>query len=190
MAESLEQLEIEKRRLECDKLRAEIAEASIAWWKRPGYLGGLAPVLIAVVGFFSVWSTGFFDTQRATLKTEVEGLKAQQAELQKANAEAQRRIDDAYISLKMASADTAYAVSHFQSLPVGDDPLGKAIVEASEDGLKQLTISLEGIPASKWAAELQPIIGPRPGLRAPDGRLYSPVDRKYYVKEEDLPGRK
>jgi len=26
-------------------------------------------------------------------------------------------------------------------------------------------------------------------LRAPDGRIYSPVDRKFYEREEDLPAR-
>ena len=110
MAEELERLEIEKVRLECDKLRAEIAEASVAWWRRPGYLASLVPILIAVVGFLSVWSTGFFDTQRATLKSEVEGLKTQEIALQNrakelasANAEVQQRIDDAYLTLKLAS---------------------------------------------------------------------------------------
>jgi hypothetical protein len=220
---ALELLEIEKRRLECDKLRAEIAEVSVAWWQRPGYIGGIAPILIAVVGFLSVWSTGFFDTQRATLRSEVENLKVQETALQeragelaRANAEIQQRIDDAYIRLKLASSDARYALSHLQGLGLhisdGDrkrveasltdvppgvsalvrdlldrDQLAGEIVPITEEELKGLASSLDAIPASTWATELEPTIGRVPALRAPDGRIYNPADRKFYEKEEDLP---
>jgi hypothetical protein len=33
----LDELEREKGRLECEKLRAEIAQLNFAWWKRPAY---------------------------------------------------------------------------------------------------------------------------------------------------------
>ena len=222
---ALDLLEIEKRRLECDKLRAEIAEVSVAWWQRPGYIGGIAPILIAVVGFLSVWSTGFFDTQRATLKSEVETLKVQETalqnrteELSRANAEIQQRIDDAYITLKLASSEARYALGHLQGLgprisdgdrtlveasltdvPPGvsalvrelldRDQLAGTIVPITEQELKGLATSLDAIPASTWATELEPEIGPVPALRAPDGRFYSPVDRKFYDSEKDLPAR-
>ena len=223
-ASVLDLLEVEKRRLECDKLRAEIAEVSVAWWKRPGYIGGFAPILIAVVGFLSVWSTGFFDAQRATLKSEVESLQLQEVSLQnrarelaQANAEIQQRIDDAYVTLKVATGEARYALGHLQgsgarisnperqriedalgSLPsgvsksirevLGRDQLAATIVAITDEELKQLRTSLHAIPASEWAVALEPL-GAFPGLRAPDGRFYSPVDRKYHDKEEDLPAR-
>lgn len=219
MAENLDLLELEKRRVEIDKLRAEIAEVSLAWWKRPGYLGSLGPILIAVVGFLSVWATGFFDTQRATLKSEVENLQNRAAELGRANAEVQQRIDDAYITLKLANADARYALGHLGSRPpmsdadreaieaavkgapsgvsklardlVAKDKLADTIVLITEQELVKVEKSLEAIPASKWAAELKPL-GPSvriPALLAPDGRIYNPADRKFYASEADLPAR-
>src|SRR5688572_29027034 len=138
MSEELDRLEIEKRRLECDKLRAEIAEVSVVWWQRPGYLGSVGPIVIAVVGFLSVWSTGFFDTQRATLKSEVAGLKTEEAalkaraaELNRANAEIQRRIDDAYIKLKVVTNDARYALGHLRGLGPRISPDGRKRVEVS-----------------------------------------------------------
>jgi len=127
-------------------------------------------------------------------------------------------IDDAYITLKLASADARYALSHLQGLGLhisdGDrkrveasltavppgvsdlvrdllnrDQLAGEIVPITEQELKGLATSLDAIPASTWVTELEPSIGPRPALRAPDGRFYSPVDRKFYEKEEDLPAR-
>jgi hypothetical protein len=196
MGNELERLEIEKVRLECDKLRAEIAEASVAWWRQPGYLASIVPILIAVVGFLSVWSTGFFDTQRATLKSEIEGLKTQEialqnraTELASANAEVQQRIDEAYLRLKLSHADASYALSHLRGIPQKDE-LVATIVTITEQELKKLDTSLGAIPASTWAAELTPFEPDLQALRAPDGRIYNLADRKFYAAEtktETLP---
>jgi hypothetical protein len=222
MSEELDRLEIEKRRLECDKLRAEIAEVSVVWWQRPGYLGSVGPIVIAIVGFLSVWSTGFFDTQRATLKSEVAGLKTEEAalkaraaELNRANAEMQGRIDDAYIKLRVVTNDAQYALGHLRGLGPRISPDGRKRVEVSLNGmspdtsklirdlldrdqlaehivpitekeLKRLRASLQDVPASKWAVDLEPQIGQVPSLRAPDGRVYNPADRKFYANQDDL----
>ena len=74
-------LEIRRAELECEKLQAEIAEKRLAWWKRPAYLGGAAPVVIALAGLLSAWAAGFFETQRANLAREVATLEASVAGL-------------------------------------------------------------------------------------------------------------
>lgn len=71
------ELEIEKHRLECEKLRAEIAEVRQPLWKRSGYIASLSPMIIAVVAFFSAWISGYFDNARKVLETEVSALKAE-----------------------------------------------------------------------------------------------------------------
>ncbi len=188
MAENLELLELEKRRLECDKLRAEIADVSLSWWKRPVYLGSLGPVLIAVVGFLSVWSTGFFDAKRAELRSEIDGLQNRATELARANAEVQQRIDEAYLRLKLASASASYALGHLKGIPQTNE-LVATIVPITEQELKKLTSSLEAIPASPWATELQPFFPDVQALRAPDGRIYNLEDRKYYASEAAFEAR-
>ena len=114
-------LETEKRRLECEKLRAEIEQISIAWWKRPGYIGGMAPIIIALVGFASAWATGYFNTQRevlassiAQLETEQERLQEKTEALEATYRETQNKLDHAYISLKLAIGDAGYALNHLQ----------------------------------------------------------------------------
>jgi hypothetical protein len=215
-------LDIEKRRLECEKLRAEIAETSLTWWKRAGYIGSATPILIALVGLLSAWATGFFDAQRATLKSEIESLKQQEEKLQNrnselvsANAGIQDKIDKAYISLKLASADAVYALGHmrgmgpsisdgdrkkieaiFEKIPVdvselvrtllAKNELAEIIVPITEKELEGFSERLQAIPASEWVIELQPIGGPIPALRAPDGRIYNPADGKFYDKLENL----
>ncbi len=98
---ALEQLELERKQLENDKLRAEVDQARLSWWKRPGYFAGAAPILIALAGVFTAWVTGYFDTQREQLATEIsvlekdvgelaaekEALESDRSELEAANAE-------------------------------------------------------------------------------------------------------
>jgi hypothetical protein len=215
-------LDLEKRRLECEKLRAEISQVELAWWKRPGYIGSIAPILIALVGFLSVWSTGFFETQRAELRSEIEKLETEQKDLSnnnqklvQASAEIQNQIDQAYISIKMAIAESSYALSHMRAagpaltdtdhgriemileeMPadvselvqqlLSKEKLTQVIVPITEKELQGLDKMLEFIPASEWAAELQPMIGPIPLLSTPDGRIYNPADGNFYEKFEDI----
>jgi len=215
-------LDLEKRRLECEKLRAEISQVELAWWKRPGYIGSIAPILIALVGFLSVWSTGFFETQRAELKSEIEKLETEQKDLSNNNQklvqtsrEIQKQIDQAYISIKMAVAESSYALAHMRSegpaltdadharvemvlkeMPadvselvqglLSKEKLAEVIVPITEKELQGLDKMLQSIPASEWATELQPMIGPIPVLSAPDGRVYNPADGNFYERLEDI----
>ena len=216
------ELELEKHRLENEKLRREIRQESLAWWKRPGYIGGVTPLLLATLGFASAWGTGFFDTQRAKLKNEVKDLQQQQVELrnqnQQLNAEIQTTIDQAYLSLKVAVAEATYAFGHLRgtgpalsaeerksveqatralSPPVRGlvdrllqaNDMARMIVPITEKELLALNQRLSSIPASKWALELQPEIGPGPMMRAPDGRIYDPVGRKFYPTQKDFEKR-
>lgn len=208
----LETLDMEMRRLEVEKLRAEIEQVRLAWWKRPGYLGGLVPIVIAIVGFSSAWISGYFDTQRQNLKNEISGLAVESDRLNAANQEIQRRIDDAYLRLKVASSEASYSLSHVQGLPSGESSRERIkaasgslppdvanaindliersefidmIIEMTDGGLEDLNDTLKGIPASPWATELSYIPFPDQNiLIAPDGRFYHIERRKYYTPEE------
>lgn len=215
-------LDLEKRRLECEKLRVEISQVELAWWKRPGYIGSIAPILIALVGFLSVWSTGFFETQRAELRSEIEKLGTEHTKLSDNNQklvqssrEIQKQIDQAYISIKVAVAESSYALAHMRGegpaltdadhgrvetvlkeMPadvselirrlLSKERLAEIIVPITENELQGLDKMLLIIPASEWATELQPMIGPIPVLSAPDGRFYNPADGNFYEKLEDI----
>ena len=114
----------EKKRLECEKLKAEIAQASLAWWKRPGYMGSLVPIVLAVAGIFSGWVTGFFDQQRENLENRIAILQSQKEDLDKDVAEAEekrdeaiaeekkarRAIDEMYLQMKLRSFSSSYAL--------------------------------------------------------------------------------
>ena len=152
--------QLEKCRLECEKLRAEIDQARTAWWKRPGYLGALAPIVLAAAGLFSAWITGFFDTQRDLLQNEIKGLQLEQAQLQKTNLETdvqttvlqgeikilrqeqtrlekstkemRNKIDDAYLRLKVASGEAGYAISHIRGIRLSIDEAREKVSSASD----------------------------------------------------------
>ena len=223
-ASSLEtkDLDLEKRRLECDKIRAEISQIELAWWKRPSYIGGIAPIFIALVGFLSVWSTGFFESQRAEPRSEIEKLDTEQKDLSDYNqklvqssTEIQNQIDQAYLSIKIAVLNSSYALRHMRAtgpaltdadreqvymvlkeMPADVSELvqrllekesfSEIIVPSTEKELQALDRMLQNIPASEWAAELQPIIAPGTVLQAPDGRFYNLADGKFYEKFEDI----
>ena len=143
-----ERLMLAKARLECEKLEAEIAQVKLEWWKRPGYIGSLAPIVLAVVGFLSAFWTGYFDTRRETLEFQVNTLKTEQTvleqetaqlraqrealehenqELLSKNAQIQNKIHETYISLKLARSDLAYAIGHFHACDVSlsDEDMAK-----------------------------------------------------------------
>jgi hypothetical protein len=128
-----ERLQLERARLECEKLRAEIAQTSLAWWKRPANLASMATLAALLTG----WVSGYFPSEREKLQSQIrdlqermsasrqdallvnsdldrlraerEELKAKAAQNLKAlveKAEAtQRRIDEFYLRLKVASAN-------------------------------------------------------------------------------------
>lgn len=222
----LETLDIEMRRLEVEKLRAEIEQVRLAWWKRPGYLGGLVPIVIAIVGFSSAWISGYFDTQRQILKSEISDLEAKSdrlttsnqemetanQEMKAANQEIQRKIDYAYLKLKVASYAASYAMSHIQGFRSYENSREKlkaasgglepdianaindlieqlefidVIVEITDTDIEKLLDTLKEIPASEWAVELYYApVADQNILIAPDGRLYHIERQKYYTREE------
>lgn len=200
-----EWLDLERRRLECEKLRAEIAQTSAPWWTRPGYIGSLVPIVIALVGFFSALAAGFFDTERAQLKTEIEALTLKRDQLHAANEEIQKKIDDAYLLLRLAASEAEYAIGHITSLePLrgelvatvsaaartlpGDEAaavsellaqyeLSTDIAGITAESLAEVQTSLARIPASPWAAELKPTLK---GLIVPDKALLEAPDGRFY----------
>lgn len=129
-------LELEKTRLECQKIEAEIEQVRLQWWKRPGYIGGLVPIVITVIGFLSAVASGYFDTQRELLQSQVDGLVNEKKGIEEATARLrsdqvdlltknqalvaaserlQETIDTVYINLRMGVADLDYGVAHLQT---------------------------------------------------------------------------
>jgi hypothetical protein len=209
-------LEIEKRRLECEKLRAEIAEVGQPLWKRAGYIASLSPILLAAVAFFSAWVTGYFDRQRQDLATEVEALEVKRDELAARNAAIQEAIDDVYLRLKVVSGEAAYALSHLRGLDDGRDRVAELrallqgdsnqvaqfvkemsqrerfideIVLITEEELRKMRTGLEEVPASGWARELLYQPGPEGEvLTAPDGRRYHLREKRFLDPSGQEPG--
>lgn len=196
-------LEIEKRRLECEKLRAEIAEVGQPLWKRAGYIASMSPILLAIVAFLSAWVTGYFDRQRQELGAEIEVLEGRRDELAARNAAIQEAIDEAYLRLKIVSGEAIYALSLIRGLDDGRDPAAEleALVQAVPDAdgrlaafaaemrdrqsfadeilsiaegeLARMRDSLEVVPASEWARQLRYEIEPGQNL------LKAPDGRAY-----------
>ncbi len=133
----VESLEIRKLLLECEKLQQELSHNALAWWKRPAYLVGIAPIIIALIGFLSAWATGYFDNQRAKLENEIEDLMAEQSSLISTNrqldqsrmdiesaiAKTQSDIDQVYINLRLASSEASYALGHMRAVNLTDEEL-------------------------------------------------------------------
>ena len=68
-----ERLQVERARLECDKLRAEITQTSLAWWKRPTNLASVATLAALLTG----WLSGYFPGEREVLRKQVADLRTQ-----------------------------------------------------------------------------------------------------------------
>ena len=153
----------EKKRLECLMLEAEIGQTSLAWWKRPAYLGGATPVIVAILGFISAWLTGYFDQRKDVLEAEVATLnetksrldiEVAQAKSQRDQAltqarQAQRSIDEIYLKVSMETANARYALSHIKPPGAGD---GNVSAERL-DRLRQLAKDTENADLQGLAQE-------------------------------------
>ena len=113
----LQRLELQKHELECEKLRLEIERMDFAWWKRPGYIGSLVPIVIALAGLISAWATGYFNTEREILNNEIKTLTLTRDDLEEAKDEIQQHIDNVYVQLKFISFEASYAIGHLSILP-------------------------------------------------------------------------
>ena len=235
-AAEISALSLKKAALECQKLEAEIVQVKLKWWKRPGYIGGLVPIVLAIVGFLSATSVGYFDSRRQLLELSVQtlqfekddlventvALQEEQKTLTATNralklkiTQNQDKIDQSYIELKFAGHDLGYAASHLSlcTNEISDKDMSllpntrgafsressktvdqlKAcyetvriilpIIQTSNDFYQN---KLSQLPASKWATDLTPEIGPLSILRSPDGRIYHPATSKFYANEKEL----
>src|SRR5262245_9638750 len=60
----------EQSKLDIEKLRAEIAELQLPFWKKPAYLGVFLPVGLAVITLLAAVASGYFDAERKRLEAE------------------------------------------------------------------------------------------------------------------------
>jgi DNA repair exonuclease SbcCD ATPase subunit len=67
----------QKAHLECEKLKAEIASLRKPIWQTAPFYSGVIPALLAAVGLFWTYSSGWFDLQRTRLASEKTLLEAQ-----------------------------------------------------------------------------------------------------------------
>jgi hypothetical protein len=81
-----EELELEQARLAIAKTKLEIKELSQSWWRRITVSAPFATIFVAIVGFVSVWQTGYFDQKKALLEADVAALTKTKAELEKVRA--------------------------------------------------------------------------------------------------------
>ncbi len=88
--------------LERQKLELEIRELQLAWWKRPPYLGVALPVVLAVVGFLSVLWSGYFDSRKVILESQIEELRARRNEILASNKSIQDNLDNVIANYRHA----------------------------------------------------------------------------------------
>jgi hypothetical protein len=100
-------IDYHKKELECQKLRAEIAQISLAWWKKPAYVSIVIPIVIALIALLTAWSKGYFSSERATLKKEILDMTIQITE---EKAHLQEIIDDAYMIISIAEFTARFAL--------------------------------------------------------------------------------
>lgn len=126
-------IELEMKRLQRDKLRAEVRDASLAWWKRPGYIASSAPIVLAIAGIFTAWVSGFFNREREILKAEIDTLQVAKDKLDQETSAAKKELDAAlertrhlqkiadevYIKVLYHSAGSTYAMSMIK--PAGQE---------------------------------------------------------------------
>jgi hypothetical protein len=73
-------------------------------------------MVLAFIGLLSAWATGYFSTERQSLRNEIGSLTLTRDQLAAANEETQKKIDDAYIRLKFVSAEARYALGHLRGM--------------------------------------------------------------------------
>ncbi|MDX1927645.1 MAG: hypothetical protein SFV81_14080 [Pirellulaceae bacterium] len=144
-------IELEMKRLQRDKLRAEVRDASLAWWKRPSYIASAAPIVLAIAGIFTAWFTGFFNREREILKAEIDTLQVAKDKLDQQTTAAKKELeaaversrqlqkitDEVYIKVLFHSSGARYAVSMIK--PEGQDGwISNADVDAAVKAVSQL----------------------------------------------------
>jgi hypothetical protein len=80
-------LEVERKRLECVRLEAEIAGLKRSLFQTPGFYSAIAPVVLAALGIVFTWSSGWFDVQRTRISNEKLVLEAQTEKLRRERLE-------------------------------------------------------------------------------------------------------
>jgi len=98
---------MEKDRLECAKLQAEIAAIDRPFFHRHEFYVAVAPVLLALIGITATWASGWFEVQRTRISNDKTLLQAQttQLEIQKSSLAAEIETNKAYIHTLLINQD-------------------------------------------------------------------------------------
>jgi len=144
-------IEVEMKRLQCEKLRAEIRDISLSWWQRSGYIASMAPIVLAIAGVFSAWASGFFNRERSKLQADIVQLTGARAKLEKETEKAQQEltsakerakhaqnlIDEVFLKVSFHSFGSRYALGHVMIEAPGDWS-GVKEIDKAESTVKQL----------------------------------------------------
>ena len=71
-----EELSAEHKRLEAQKLRLEVRELDVVYWKRPAWLASVATIAAAAIGLAWAVINGYFETRIRELRLETRDLMA------------------------------------------------------------------------------------------------------------------
>jgi DNA repair exonuclease SbcCD ATPase subunit len=90
----------QRKELECEKLRAEIATIRRPFYKTSSFYVAIAPVMLALIGFGFTYGSGWFDVQRTRVNNEKLVVQAETDRLQgeRENLETQTRLQQEHLT--------------------------------------------------------------------------------------------
>jgi len=126
-----------KDELERQKLALEIRELQRKWWKRPGYISALLPIMLASLTVLAGILSGFFDRERAKLQNEIAILRDEksalleaQSAIHKANEDAEKRLADLTATYQAFRRQvTQESQELFDATMAGQDPEMRRYIE-------------------------------------------------------------
>ena len=82
-----------KQKLEAEKLRAEIEAIRRPFYKATAFYTSISPVVLALLGFWFTYNSGWFDTQRKSIEADKKLLTVETIQLESRKKEQQGFID-------------------------------------------------------------------------------------------------
>lgn len=97
----------QKEQLELEKLRLEVGELKLSWWKRPVYLGLAIPIVLALLTFLTALLTGWFDEKREQLEDQKKILTLEVHELRRERDQLRTGVENLFAESEKLNAPFA-----------------------------------------------------------------------------------
>jgi len=94
----------ELQRLQLERLRLEVRDLQLQWWKRPAWFAAFATMIAALCGLIWAASTNYFETRIRELKLETRDLEARRDKQSEAFARERRMYEQRIAALKRDEA--------------------------------------------------------------------------------------